>query len=445
MADVLTRDGDVIFKDQDVTFDHELLTLTVSDCYSACLAGTVLLEYAILVSHGTQLNVAGSVVLFQENILAVSNAYDANISQSITLNVTAESEPDPVWFDTEAALFKDHGDGVFYPHYLTFLELENGTQTNVATSPLLFIESVLSVNSAYTKQVADSVSVSEEITGISFVVNNGLNDNVADVLTLSQLHQFVASDSYSVQTAAVANLDVEYVLTISSGIQSNVTETVAFTITGIDDISVTNSIQTQYADVFALFQEYVLAVTVANSYVRNVADILNFGAIDTLIVQNPYCGQVVDSVILSQHHNVVIAGTIDYQITDAVVLYQDYNLTASETYHEQITDSPVFAIESEDTLEVESIAHSQFVDALVLIQSHVANSLDCAQLQSADTLDLLIEGVLAVGNCENKNYAQSVTLGFRSGFLGVVVDPYLISQTHQRAMESVTQHRYLMQ
>jgi hypothetical protein len=445
MADVLTRDGDVIFKDQDVTFDHELLTLTVSNAYSSCIAGTVLLEYAFLVSHGTHINVAGSVILFQENVLTVSGPYNANIPQSITINITGTDEPDPVWFDTTAAVFKDHADGVFYPHALTLLSLSDAIQENVSTPPVLFIECVLSVNSAYTKQVADSVSVSEEITGISFAVNNGLNTNVADVLTLSQLHQFVASDSYSVQAASSANLSVEYVLTVSSGIQLNVTETVAFTITGIDDISVTNSIQTQYADVFALFQEYVLAVTVANSYVRNVADVLNFGAIDTLIVQNPYCGQVVDSVVLSQQHNVVIADTVDSQITDSIVLYQDYNLTASETYHEQITDSPVFAIESEDTLEVESIAHSQFVDALVLIQSHVAETLDCVQLQYPETLDLLIHHAIAVGDCVNSNYAQSITLGFRSGFLGVVVDPYLISQTHQRAMESVTQHRYLMQ
>jgi hypothetical protein len=441
MADVLTRDGDVTFKDEDVTFDHELLTLTVSNAYSACTVGTVLLEYAFLVSHGIQTNVVAAVALVQEHNPTASNTSHSNLPQSITINIVSADEPDPVWFDTTAAVFKDHGDGVFYPHYLTILELSDCVQPSATGSSLLFVESVLTVATVYDKQVADAITLQVEIAAIA--VNSAVNINVADTVSLSQEYQLSLSNAFDSQVAEAVALGVEYVITLSYCDQQNVVETIAFFVEGVYDIALSSAINAQYSEAIDLSQTYVL--TVSSSSVVSSVDPVVFVSEGTLVVQNAYSGQTADAVTVSEYHALVVLNTIDVQFTDAVVLEQTYYLTTDDTYHEQLAESPLLNEESEDVLTVGNIAHSQFVDALALIQSHVANSLDCAQLQYSDTLDLLISHVLAVANCENKCLGQTVTLGFKSGFLGVIVDPYLLSITQHRAMVSTTPQRYLMQ
>lgn len=484
MADVLTRDGDVTFKDEDVTFDHELITLVVSGAYSACSADsfsilqesvlvtsspyqvnasgslvlsqeyvltpsncssanvteTLSLEDVLFISYGTQYNVSGPIVLFQENVLSISSTYNVNTQQGLVLTLITEIEPDPVWMDTAAAVFKDTTDAKFDPHYLVTLELSDGTQVNASTTGAFTTEEVLSVNSAYSKTITDAITISE---GIGFNINDGININAVAEILLSQEQNLVLSSAYHSDLSETLLIGIEYVLTVQDCYDATVSGTVLLEVAGIDYVAILDSVQSQYADSVVLLQEHVLSVNDALSI--TASDTASLTSFDTLLVQNGYSTQKVDALTLSELNNLVVSSAYDANIADTPAFTQIQSLELSDVANEQYSDGVSITQEAEDTLTVEAGVNSQLVDVLVLYQTYVAHVLDCSQIQSCGAINLSILQDLIVLNSEHHNLTPVLDLGFNDGFLGIVIDPYLMSLSVNMELHGKTPDRYLVQ
>jgi uncharacterized protein YsxB (DUF464 family) len=443
------KDADVKLADGDVYFYPHLNELTVSDCYSINVSDEVSFGQTILPNSAFNITVSSIVVLEQEHTLAVSNTLGYNITQDVMLNIETGIEPEPVWFDTETAIFKDHPDGQWTPHAVTLLEVSNCIQENEPEEIIFGEFYSLAVSSAYSKNVADALNLSEAVT---LTLGNVYDSQVTDAVVLLQIHTLTVSDVYDSNVTGSIVLFTESVLTLSDVIQYNVSDTVLISVEGFEYVPIADAVQNNYADAIGLYQEYVL--TVSDSYDANASDTVSLAPLDQVTVENAYSKQVADSVTLSELNNIVLANVVNSNVSDVVQLSEQQQIAFTDAIVEIYTQEPILNLESEHTLEIVNSIDEQFVESLLLYQEYVATQLDSLQGNYADLIRLSVEGELLISDAVMNNYAQSIVLGFRDGFLGIVINPYLVSMTHLMSLNSMTRdlhsvsktpHRTLMQ
>lgn len=392
----------------------------------------------------TQSNFVDTVALSQEYTLSLSDAANSQYADVPSLTPETGIGADAAWQDTTDTVWTDTTDTTWYPKSLYTLDIDDNVQANVADVPALIGEAVLVVLDAANEQVADALSLLQEHNALGAV--DGVQNNVADALDLIQEHYTAASDTAQIQNADAPALEQEQWLALDDTVQNNVADTPSIGVEGGEEtaLAVQDAAQINVADGAAvLVQEYVLGVS--DTAQNNVTDAVTLGFEGLLVVDAGAQAQTVETPDLQQSQTLVLSDAVQINSGESLGDFaQTQIIVANDAVDEQYAEAPVISELAADSVSVESAVQANVADALVLLQEHILVNSDCAQLQSAESFDLVVWRLLGVTDCTQYNMVDVLTLYAGLG-LGVIVDPYIISLTVDRTMQSVTPNRYLIQ